>query len=97
MSTGEILDKYMGHASEATALYFDGVNLLSGGGDGLLNIYNVTYSTPRRLGTCLKQYTLHQGMITGVKLITNYINGKAVSTIVTCGADRKLTGIDKDT
>lgn len=61
ISTGQVLDKYNAHKTEVTALYFDGVNLLTGGGDGLLNVYNVTYNTPRKLGNCLKQYNLHDG------------------------------------
>lgn len=97
ISTGEILDKYASHKSEATALYFDGVHLLSGGGDGILHIYNVTFSNPRRLGNTLKSYNLHSGMITGLKCLRSMSKNREVITIITCGADRKLTGVDMET
>lgn len=97
MSSGEILDKYAAHKSEATALYFDGVHLMSGGGDGILHIYNVTFSSPRRLGNTLKSYNLHSGMITGLKCLRSFVNNKESLTIVTCGADRKLIGVDMQT
>ena len=97
MSSGEILDKYAAHKSEATALYFDGVHLMSGGGDGILNIYNITFSSPRKLGNTLKSYNLHSGMITGLKCLRTMVKNKEELTIVTCGADRKLIGMDMQT
>lgn len=112
MSTGEILDKYASHNTEPSALFFDGLHLFSGGRDGILNIYNITFDSPRKLGTCIKQFKQHEGMITGIRYLQSFgassssfsgKKGKAstssapLSTLITCGADRKLIAIDKDT
>jgi WD40 repeat protein len=97
ISTGDILDKFSGHKSDISSLYFDGVHLMSGGGDGILNIYNVTYDNSKELGTLIKQHHMHAGMLTGIKVLRSVVDGLEVCTAVTCGADRKLIGFNLET
>jgi hypothetical protein len=40
---GLIYDKYNKHKGEITAIDYDGKNLCSGGADGTINIYKITF------------------------------------------------------
>ena len=102
ISTGEVLDKYYQHSGMVSALDFDGYNCISGGADGITNIYQVTLNNPLRFGNCKHRFTVHTKAITAIRLArksswkSNHKDPVSdVSDIaVSCGSDLRIIALN---
>lgn len=98
LSSGEILDKFNEHTGEISAIEFDGLHLASGGNDGSLCFYDLTYNTPKSFGTAKHKLTqLHTKAITGMKIMRTIIRSKKADVpdeelvqVLTVGLDKRL-------
>ena len=84
MLSGDVIEKFRGHDKEISSLDFDGSSLVTGGADGLLNIYQLPSSSSRggaaekvrvggggrvSMGNVLHSHREHGRTITGAKII----------------------------
>ena len=98
LSSGEILDKFNEHSGEISAIDFDGLHLASGGADGTLCFYDLTYKSPKTFGAAKHKFAqLHSKAITGVKIMRTMVRSKTTGQldeeliqILTVGLDKKL-------
>jgi WD40 repeat protein len=108
LSTGDVVYKYKGHNKELTSLDFDGTNLVTGGMNGTVNIYEtqcegVTAATS--LGTALFSLQHHAMSVTGVKIISRdnrkfgwedapYLMDTESNLIISCSMDKTIAAVD---
>lgn len=106
LSNGAVLDKFNEHNGEVTSIDFDGLHLCSGGQDGTLCFYSLTYDQPTKFGNYLHKFPqLYSRAVTGIKIMTIRtrggpsadisMNSKNETVLVaSCSLDRKLSCID---
>ena len=100
ISSGEILDKFYQHTGPVTAVDFDGVNMISGGSDGITNIYALTFNSPNQFGVCKYRFGLHSKSITAVRIskqnpsLSTSSSTKDDMIMVSCGADKKFVVVN---
>ena len=77
MLSGDVIEKFRGHQKEIASLDFDGESLVTGGADGLLNMYHLSSkggsnatSKVAGLGSVLYSHREHTRSITGAKIIS---------------------------
>lgn len=98
LSSGEILDKFSEHSGEISAIDFDGLHLASGGADGSLCFYDLTYKTPNSFGVAKHKFAqLHSKAISGVKIMRTVVKSQTKGApdeelvqVLTIGLDKKL-------
>jgi WD40 repeat protein len=103
LSSGDVLDKFNEHSGEVTSIDFDGLHLCSGGSDGTLCFYSLSYNQSKEFGSYLHKFPqLFARSITGVRIMTikkkSELNDENDTIYVaSCSLDKRLICVDFNT